>query len=283
MQGRTWFDKVWSRNALTRDESLRLALHCASVLVGLEGLRLAHCDISGANVIFDPVTFAIALIDVEDMYGEYRPGEPFTQPASVPLGTPGYQHRTSARGQWGAEADRFAGAVLLAEMLGWYDDRVRTEASGESYFEPTELQQPGCPRFGVLREALAALGGPLAALLDRAWRSSALAECPSLAEWRYHIESVSPHAAAAPSSGPVTGWRLPPPVQGVEPEPVTWNGKLRMDGPAASPTPVVFKSLPPSLAVAPPVTGWARPSVDQGIVARQPTFWGTRKPRAEKT
>jgi tRNA A-37 threonylcarbamoyl transferase component Bud32 len=270
MTGRTWFDAVKSRAGLARDQSLRLALRLASVLQQLERHQLAHCDISGGNVIFDAATLDVELIDVEDMYG---PG--FARPRAVPAGTQGYQHRTSASGQWCAEGDRFAGAVLLAEMLGWCDRGVRAAAWGESYFDPAELQLD-CERYALLRAALDAHGAALGALLDRAWRSADLAQCPSLADWHFHLQRLAPRDAEASA---VVGWpaiamplepRPAPSGTGFTPLPETisvdrppgWTGPIAV--PAASP--LLMSALPTAPPAAPggPASWTALPATPPG-------------------
>jgi hypothetical protein len=160
--------------------SLRLACNLAAVLFTLELLGIAHCDLSASNVMVacDPDKLQIELIDVEYIY---VPG--FQQPIYRPLGTPGYQHRVSAKGHWGSISDRFAGAIILAEMLGWHDEEVRNISFGESYFAPAELQTNECRRFNVLADVIARHDDCLAALLERAWKSAQLYECPSLDEW----------------------------------------------------------------------------------------------------
>lgn len=90
----------------------------------------------------------VVLIDLE---GFYAPG--MIQPQALPSGSAGYAHQQAAGGLWGLKADRFAGAVLLAEMLGWCDGAVVNAACEESYFEPAEMQRE-CPRAQLLEESL---------------------------------------------------------------------------------------------------------------------------------
>src|SRR5690606_41719315 len=88
-------------------------------------------------------------VDVGDLYTPW-----LTPPPMVPAGTPGYQDRqVSQTGQWHAAGDRFAGAVLMAEMLGWAHAEVRESAFGESYFDPEELLQH-TKRYHLLQEVL---------------------------------------------------------------------------------------------------------------------------------
>jgi Tol biopolymer transport system component len=123
-----------------------------------------------------------SIVDVE---GLYAPGLP--RPEALPSGSSGYAHRTAREGLWGPTADRFAGAVLLAEMLGWGDETVREACYGETYFDPAEMPAQGGatpPRYRTLTAALARhYGQPVADLFERAWRSETLADCPTFGEW----------------------------------------------------------------------------------------------------
>ena len=127
-----------------------------------------------------------------DVEGLYAPGLP--RPEVLPSGSAGYAHRTAREGLWGPTADRFAGAVLLAEMLGWGDESVRQACYGETYFDPAEMPgqgstgeaplRPNPPRYRTLTAALARhYGQPVADLFERAWTSETLADCPTFGEW----------------------------------------------------------------------------------------------------
>jgi hypothetical protein len=184
IEGATWFDHLNERRALTLKESRLLATHMAHILSKLEVEGLAHCDLSSANVIIAPSLTELDLVDVEDFYG---PGMP--RPPSLPAGSAGYQHKTSGEGQWGPLGDRFAGAILIAEMLGWAHPAVRTLRYAESFFAPQEMQQ-STTRFRVLRGVLRIHGEPLAELFEQAWRSDTLVDCPPLAAWYDILENL---------------------------------------------------------------------------------------------
>jgi len=199
VQGQTWQEILLARQPLTAEQSLALARSFASILATMEQNGIAHCDLSGPNVLVAGAT--VALVDVEDLYA---PG--LEQPAKLPGGSAGYGHKTAAGGLWRADADRFAGAVLLAEMLSWCDERVRRIAVGEQYFDVSELQT-GCDRYQLLSRSLKEKWGQaVAILLERAWYSPALSDCPMLAEWQtmlLTLQQQAPHAqtvSAPPSS-----------------------------------------------------------------------------------
>jgi len=186
IQGMTWQEVVMNRQAVTRGQSLMLAENLVRILAVMEQNGIAHCDLSAPNVIVNFTALGVGngggssmeLIDLEDMYA---PG--MGRPEKLPAGSAGYAHRRAVEGVWEAPGDRFAGAVLLAEMLGWCDERVRSGAFGEQYFDMSEMQQE-CSRFHLLLERLAVIwGAEVKALFDRAWRSATMDECPSFAEW----------------------------------------------------------------------------------------------------
>lgn len=222
--GFSWLEVMsLQRDFLSPPAALELATRLALILCRLEDGSMAHCDLSSANLILDPVDRSPQLIDVEDLFG---PG--FSPPNAIPLGTPGYQHRESAHGQWGAHADRFAGAILLSEILAWHSKALRAARYGESFFDPGEMQNPASGRFRVLAAAVADLRPGARTLLERAWGSKGFADCPTLREWASALEGISwepfPTLALRPPK-PVVTWGPgePLPVAQAKEEPVRWE------------------------------------------------------------
>jgi hypothetical protein len=184
IEGPTWFDILQEKRPLTPAQSLALASSLTRILTTLEQQGLAHCDLSAPNVLLPALVnpqaaSAVELVDVEQMYGLGLP-----RPESLSSGTAGYAPAHPTDALWSPNGDRFAGAILLTEMLGWCDENVRQAAWGESYFDPAEIQQDG-ERYRVLHRALEAhWGKPVADLFERAWRSETLADCPTFGEWQ---------------------------------------------------------------------------------------------------
>lgn len=180
VDGQIWQEVMLSRKPLTKDESLALAQGLVRVLATMEQASLAHCDLSGPNVLLPGLQNKqpsdVALVDVEDIYG---PG--LQKPAKLPSGSAGYGHKSGANGFWSADADRFSGVILIAEMLGWFDSRVRNIAFGEQYFDPQELQEDN-DRFQVLLSVLQENYAGAADLFVRAWYSEKLTDTPSMAQ-----------------------------------------------------------------------------------------------------
>jgi tRNA A-37 threonylcarbamoyl transferase component Bud32 len=178
IEGQTWFDYLQKRDRLTLDQSRALAESTAWVLYALELNKIAHCDLSSGNLIVDPKLDQIHLIDVEDLYSPWLEPPPF-----VPAGSIGYAHDTVREaGQWGPFGDRFAGALLIAEMLAWANPDVRKRAWGESYFDPAELQHDS-ERYEALRDTLRIYEPGFAEAFEQAWRSRSLDQCPPLKTW----------------------------------------------------------------------------------------------------
>jgi len=198
IQGPTWMQVLLEKRSLTAAQSLELAGELANVLATLEQHGLAHCDLSAPNVLIPTLVGekGVALVDIEQMYG------PGLRPALAAAGSPGYAHKTAPEGLWTPEADRFAGAVLLAEMLGWCDERVRSAAWGENYFEPREVQQE-TQRYKLLTTALEGLWGTgLAGLFERGWHSDTLSECATFGEWLVLLPQEVPTALVAQKPEP---------------------------------------------------------------------------------
>lgn len=204
VEGPTWMEVMLDRRPLTPEQCLGFARTLTSALTDMEQHILAHCDLSGANLLLPGLVpgatdqWAVALVDVEQIYG---PG--LDRPEALPGGSSGYAHKGATEGLWASNADRFAGAILLAEILGWSDERIRSSAWGETYFDVHEMPTgvPGraegdTERYELLYEVLNdRYGSGVAGLLDRAWRSENLAECATFGEWLMSLPSPAPKSA----------------------------------------------------------------------------------------
>lgn len=182
IEGQTWHEILQQEPPPSPQECLAMANSLADILAQLEQEGVAHGDLSDGNLIIDGLdkgTLRVELVDVEQLYG---PG--LTQPSLLSKSTPGYAHKTAKDGLWEPAMDRFAGAVLLAEMLGWCDERIRAAASGQTYFAGDELQEP-CSRYVLLRSVLAERWGePIAMLFEQAWNSETVTQCPPFGAWQ---------------------------------------------------------------------------------------------------
>jgi Tol biopolymer transport system component len=195
IDGPTWMEVLLEKGTFTLEQSLSLARSFVETLSAMEQRSVAHCDLSGPNVLLPSLAEHLAsnprspieLVDVEQLYA---PG--MDRPATVPAGSMGYAHHSAPNGLWGPDVDRFAGAVLLAEMLGWCDERVRDAAWGESYFDPAEMHRDG-ERYRIMGRVLTETwGGAVARLLERAWHSDTLADCATFGEWMLTLPDEVP-------------------------------------------------------------------------------------------
>jgi len=183
LEGITWSafmqDQAVSAH-YTLQQACALAATVATLLYDLEVLHLAHADIAGENVFLSADLRYVQLLDIE---GLYLPGVPL--PPFCSQGSPGYQHRNlGPRGQWYTEGDRFAGAILLTEILTWWSPHVRAVAGhAQTLFRPTELQTDISPCWPEVRNTLWSIHPDLLTLFDHAWFSASLTECPDFHSW----------------------------------------------------------------------------------------------------
>lgn len=180
VEGLTWMDLLTGGDELTPKQCRAMAGRFLRVMAGLERGGVAHCDLSGANLLIDHVDDepVLYLVDVEQLYG---PG--LDKPSMFLVGTPGYSHQRDQDALWGPLADRFSGAIMLSEMLGWCDPTVQEHTWGESYFDPDEMHHPA-ERFEVLYAALERYWGQeIATMFSQAWQSKTLNDCAAFNEW----------------------------------------------------------------------------------------------------
>ncbi|OAN44635.1 serine/threonine protein phosphatase [Chloroflexus islandicus] len=196
--GPPWQELIHHRRPLSPSQSLALARALTNLLVEIEQRGLVHGDLQSAHVmlpgLIDPAAAApVALVDLETMHGAGVLRLPMPAPTSP------YQHPVPAQG---LSADRFGGALLILELLGWCDDAVRAAAATDSFFTPADLLQP-TERYHTLRDALARRWGlGPAQMLDRLWQSATPLNCPLLKEWQAVLPS--PRMAAAEPQAPAT-------------------------------------------------------------------------------
>lgn len=256
VKGSTWQEIILNVQPLSKGSSEKIAAGLLNILVHLEQNGIAHCDLSGPNVlVYQPETSAplVNLVDVEDLYA---PG--MQPPVKLPGGSAGYGHRTASGGLWSVDADRFAGAMLLAEMLAWCDPRVRRIAFGEQYFDPKELQT-GCERLQVMRTALMEQwNSAVVELFEQAWFSLTLADCPTFVNWQQALPGAQ--IASPAQAEPVSTASYTDPVEVQRIEKHLENGEYGMAVTEAE----AFYRLAPGLGARP----YARALLSRGF-ARQ--------------
>jgi serine/threonine protein kinase len=188
ISGKSWEEILIRKEGLSQQQCIAIARKTASVLKGLEDRKLVHADVSSSNVFIELGSSPrVELIDVEDMY---HPN--FIRVSWPPDGSPGYNHPgnegNACQNPYG---DRFAGAVLLAEMLTWHQPKIRSESEESSYFHSQrEMCKSDHPKYYTVVEALQAHSMAVADLFNRAWHSKGLADCPRLSEWHTALKGV---------------------------------------------------------------------------------------------
>lgn len=183
IQGPTWagfMDDAAISASYTQQQAQDLALTLAYTLWNLETHHLTHTDIAGDNVI----VIHPKRIEFIDIDGLYMHGTPL--PAQPSHGWRGYQHRhLDQRGNCRPEGDRYAGAILLTEMLTWWNPLVRALTDGDSFFQLSEQESPDLVRrrLKVVRMVLRDIHPDLREMFLQAWNSADQAECPNFASW----------------------------------------------------------------------------------------------------
>ncbi len=189
----------------TRKHALRLALATAHSLVELERRGYAHTDIAGSNVMYMQDFAQIELLDLEGLYAPE-----LHAPEKVSYGSPGYQHRRLGRaGQWSPYGDRFAGAILLTEMLTWWHPLIRGQTSPDAstLFTSEDFARLEGPRIQTVRDILWSLDsqGGLLKLFDQTWHAASLKACPDLQAWLLSLRQLAMYSPQTPSPAtPVT-------------------------------------------------------------------------------
>jgi serine/threonine protein kinase len=208
IEGSTWARIIQERTSLTDDQCLRIASAFAATLAEMEKRGLAHCELSGHNLIVPALTSSVddqqsttvyigsnghensapvELVDLEHIYG---PG--LKMPDTLSATYPVYVHRATQGDNWNSMADRFDGSLLLAEILGWCDERIRDVACSESYFDPNELHQSSPRYLGLAAVLQEKWGNQAGILLEQTWNSSTPDQCPSFVEWLTAIATFLP-------------------------------------------------------------------------------------------
>gem|GEM_PF-1989381 len=188
IDGPSWQDIVKDKQAISRQQAWTMAKALAETLATLEQHGMAHGRLTAANLLLpclQPQTeekvYPIELVDLEHAYH------------------PDWKEQDGIRDeQWGPYADRFSGALLLVEMLGWIDPQIRQIARARGYFFPQELHKDG-ERY---RKLLACLrknwGDSLAQLFERAWAARSVEQCPQMGEWLITLCEAKAFAAFEP-------------------------------------------------------------------------------------
>ncbi|HYK03147.1 MAG TPA: serine/threonine-protein kinase [Thermoanaerobaculia bacterium] len=252
VHGRTWSDvlvRARRGSTLGLDEAVRLCDRFLLIVETLQSRGIAHTDLSPANVVFDLATVDVQLVDLEDLHIAGA-----TQPGAPSRGSRGYQH-PGGETCWHADGDRYSSAILAAEILLSADAQAMRFATDDYCFGPNSASEGDLARTSFLRHRLRLTSGTFASLFDRAWQSSALAECPSAAELRQAIASLRMQLDA--------GIRWMP----REEEPAKPSKEAPARHPVSQPSPQLVPAARPAPTTPPPRLP-AKPQYEVQIAAR---------------
>lgn len=178
---------------LQRDQRLTLAHRLTELVAILESHGCAHRDLSSANVFVDVSSLAVRLIDFDSFYHHSLP-----RPAETTCGTAGYAapwlwkcDRMDAPASWMEGADRFALAILIAELLVLDNGSPLAEEGG--MFRQDNLRIRRGDTFDHVRSKVAGAFPDIAAMLDRALFANRFEECPAAAEWQILLDHLLGH------------------------------------------------------------------------------------------
>jgi hypothetical protein len=188
IKGQTWYDQLGkaerNRRAVhTASQAVSAAQRFLQILSALEEADIAHTDISSGNVIITPQG-EVELLDLEDIYG---PG--FPKPNITGPGTPGYQH-PAKRPTWCPEGDRYAAAILAAELLLLQFDSAANETTTTGFFaEQTCATDAGRNRFQLAIGLLGPTFPNFLRTLEAAWLAPSLVQCPPISALNHALQS----------------------------------------------------------------------------------------------
>lgn len=189
VEGTVWGNlMVQEERLLSRENYFQIAQILTRVVHNLETQGVAHCDLSNNNFIIDQALSTIQLVDIEDMYA---PDMPRPIP-NISYGTIGYRTKWIAEnGLWGPEADRFACAILCAELLTWHNSEIRGNRAGDSsFFDEAEIGENSM-RYKLMKKYLSAVDNDLQLLFKRAWFSEGFDQCPRVHEWTKALVNIA--------------------------------------------------------------------------------------------
>lgn len=192
IDGPTWMDVLLDEQVPEQQVLIETAEALAALLSQMEQNGIAHGDLSATNVIIPRLLGAdyssIALVDVEQMYA---PG--LNRPNAMPAGSPGYARTKGSTAEWNPAMDRYAGGMLITEMLVWTDSRIRASAWGESFLDPQQMGHDK-DRINLLLQVLSELyNDSISYLFQRVWTSVDNTQCPTFGEWEVALRQYRLH------------------------------------------------------------------------------------------
>lgn len=180
LTGETWFDILNRKRNLSLSEATTFCRKFLNALESLEKSGLAHTDIAPGNVMFRYDVRDVQLLDLEDVY---MPNSP--TPSSTNTGCTGYRHHTAENSDftcWCREGDRYAAAILSAEILLFSESCFVTASTDEGYFYGHCKTNEGEIRYKEAKKWLAQKFPKFSEVFEKSWYSKTLKECPTISE-----------------------------------------------------------------------------------------------------
>jgi len=249
IEGNTWYDLLLNpskfRPQYDHGASLRICGTFLKVMEGLEHAGLTHTDIAPGNVSVNLNTLGVQLLDLEDIYVAG-----IAEPDVKNMGSSGYQHPSAEAGKstWCAEGDRYATAVMAAEMLLFANPDTESFSSDSGLFGGDRNTSTGTQRFNATFPYLQSVAPHFAELFRSAWMSETLDACP--------LASQLSQAIAKVPLPPTFRWEpLTKGPQGHITQPSSFNGGFRIPTPEPPEQPAPQPPQPTRKPLGP--LGWA--------------------------
>lgn len=188
IHGRNWGEVLVpgeNKEPLPRATAIYLCQRLLGSLRELESRGCAHTDIASGNVVITPEGSDIELIDLEDLY---FPGQPAATYQNC--GSPGYAHPSRVSHSC-AEGDRYAAAIIAAEMLLLTDAVFAAQGGDSGLFGEDHLSSSSAALFREAEAWLAVSAPDLLGPFRRARASASLADCPRIAELYAALEALA--------------------------------------------------------------------------------------------
>ena len=175
------------RLSLTQVDAYKIARSFFESMHQIELLGIAHGDIASSNILIDTTNHQVHIIDVEDIFHDS-----LVKPKAVldgPGGSQGYRFSASFS-SWDVMADRFASAVLIAELLTLYDTDIVSAVQDnrkETTFTQMEIDlRHSDGADSLMRQIetkLTAIDVQAGPLFRRAMSAQSLNRVPAITEW----------------------------------------------------------------------------------------------------
>lgn len=195
----TWAESAASirdgATVLPKVERLFLCRKLSEKVDWLDAASLAHRDLSGTNLMLDALNVDVHFIDWDSLYHPT-----LAPPPNAACGARGYAAPfAKVNGvdevglTWCEGADRFALAILNAEILTMHTDSTLTGDGG--LFEQEDLDRRSGPSVTDVRNRLRRTFPAAVKLLEAALTATRFEECPAPSHWIEFVQAESPNSA----------------------------------------------------------------------------------------